>query len=87
MGDRSRVNSKYSKFNVVTSTRKNKGSSYRTDVVVSSVVSTVNHCWGNTRKIRIITLTREEFLTRSSTQLGRKESEMLSANSTSPKKV
>jgi hypothetical protein len=44
-------------------------------------------CWGITRKIRIITLTQEEFSTRSGTQLGRKEFEMLSANGTSPKKV
>jgi hypothetical protein len=47
----------------------------------------VDDCWGITRKIRIITQTQEEFSTRSSTQLGRREFEMLSANGTSPKKV
>jgi hypothetical protein len=43
-------------------------------------------CWGDTRKIRITTQTRVKFSTRSSTQLGRKETVMLSATSTSPKK-
>jgi hypothetical protein len=47
----------------------------------------VAECWGDTRKIRITTQTRVEFSTRSSTQLGRKETAMLSASSTSPKKV
>jgi hypothetical protein len=42
---------------------------------------------GDTRKIRITTQTRVEFSTRSSTQLGRKETVMPSASSSSPKKV
>jgi hypothetical protein len=42
---------------------------------------------GGTRKIRITTLTRVEFSTRSSTRLGRKETVNLSASSTSSKKV
>jgi hypothetical protein len=45
-----------------------------------------DRCWGDTRKIRINTLTRVEFSTRSSTKLRRKETVKLSASSTSPKK-
>jgi hypothetical protein len=47
----------------------------------------IGDCWGDTRKIRITTLTRVEFSTRSSTQLERKETVKHSVSSTSPKKV
>jgi hypothetical protein len=53
----------------------------------NSCTLTVDRPVGGTRKIRITTLTRGEFSTRSSTRLGRKETVNLPASSTSSKKV